>query len=69
MRTPRHVSGTCKVGPDSDSMAVVDQQCRVKGIGGLWVADSSVMPHVTRANTNANAIMIGKRVSEWVNES
>ena len=69
MRTPRHVSGTCKVRLDSDSMAVVDQQCRVKGIGGLWVADSSVMPHVTRANTNANAIMIGKRVSEWVNES
>ena len=59
-----HVFGTCKIGPDSDPMAVVDQQCRVKGVSGLWVADSSVMPHVTRANTNA--IMIGERVADWV---
>ena len=62
----RHVSGTCKIGPDSDPMAVVDQQCRVKGIKGIWVADSSVIPQVTRANTNATAIMIGERVADWV---
>jgi choline dehydrogenase-like flavoprotein len=61
----RHVSGTCKIGPDSDPMAVVDQQCRVKGFQGLWIADSSVMPQVPRANANATAIMIGERVSEW----
>ena len=35
----RHVSGTCKIGPDSDPMAVVDQECRVKGFMGLWIAD------------------------------
>ena len=64
--TARHVSGTCKIGPDSDPMAVVDQQCRVKGFQGLWVADSSVMPQVTRANANATAIMIGERVADWV---
>ena len=64
--TARHVSGTCKIGPDSDAMAVVDQQCRVKGVEGLWVADSSVMPQVPRANTNATAIMIGERVADWV---
>ena len=62
----RHVSGTCKIGPDSDPMAVVDQQCRVKGVKGIWVADSSVMPQVPRANTNATAIMIGERVADWV---
>ena len=62
----RHVSGTCKIGPDSDPMAVVDQQCRVKGITGIWIADSSVIPQVTRANTNATAIMIGERVADWV---
>ena len=62
----RHVSGTCKIGPDSDTMAVVDQQCKVKGVQGLWIADSSVMPQVPRANTNATAIMIGERVAEWV---
>jgi hypothetical protein len=61
----RHVSGTCKIGPDSDHMAVVDQQCRVKGFRGLWIADSSVMPQVPRANANATAIMIGERVGEW----
>jgi len=62
----RHVSGTCKIGPDSDPMAVVDQQCRVKGVKGIWVADSSVMPQAPRANTNATAIMIGERVADRV---
>ncbi len=62
----RHVSGTCKIGPDSDPMAVVDQQCRVKGVTGIWVADSSIMPRVTKANTNATTIMIGERVADWV---
>ena len=64
--TSRHVSGTCKLGADSDPLAVVDQQCRVRGIKGVWVADSSVIPQVTRANTNATAIMIGERVADWV---
>ena len=65
----RHVSGTCRIGPDGDDMAVTDQQCRVRGVHGLWVADSSIMPQVTRANTNATAIMIGERVSEWVSQT
>ncbi len=62
----RHVSGTCRIGPDGDALAVTDQQCRVRGVDGLWVADSSIMPQVTRANTNATAIMIGERVADWV---
>ena len=64
--TSRHVSGTCKIGPDSDAMAVVDQHCRVRGVIGLWVADASIIPQVPRANTNATAIMIGERVADWV---
>ena len=60
------VSGTCKIGPDSHPMAVVDQHCRVKGVTGIWIADSSVIPQVTRANTNAKAIMIGERVADWL---
>ena len=62
----QHLSGTCKMGPDSDAMAVVDQYCRVHGIESLRVADASVMPDVIRANTNCTTIMIGERVAEWI---
>jgi choline dehydrogenase len=65
--TARHVSGTCKMGPDSDPMAVVDQYCRVKGIQGLWVADASVMPRIPRSGgAHATVIMIGERVVDWI---
>ncbi len=62
----QHLSGTCKMGPVSDQMAVVDQYGRVHGIDGLRVADASVMPDVVRANTNLSTIMIGERVAEWI---
>ena len=65
LTTAIHMSGTCKMGPASDPMAVVDQYCRVHGLEGLRVVDTSVMPDVVRANTNATAIMIGERVAEW----
>ncbi len=65
--TARHVSGTCKMGPDADPMAVVDQQCRVKGIQGLFVADASIMPRIPRSGgAHATVIMIGERVVDWV---
>ena len=63
--TSQHLAGTCKMGPDSDPMAVVDQFCRVRGLEGLRVADTSVMPNVVRANTNTTAITIGERVADW----
>ncbi len=66
MRLAAPFSGTCKMGPDTDSMAVVDQFSRVRGLGGLRVADASIMPDVIRANTNATSIMIGERVAEWM---
>ena len=66
MGTSRHISGTCKMGPDTDEMAVVDQYCRVRGVEGLRVADCSIIPYVTRANTNATAIMIGEKVADWI---
>ncbi len=59
--TTYHVSGTCKMGPRSDPMSVVDQHLRVHGTKNLTVADASIMPDVIRANTNATAIMIGER--------
>ena len=63
-----HSSGTCKMGPESDSLAVVDQYCRVRGLEGLRVADASVMPDVIRANTNATTIMIGERVADFIHQ-
>ncbi len=65
--TARHVSGTCRMGPDSDSMAVVDQYCRVRGVQGLWVADASVAPRIPRSGgLHPTALMIGERVVDWV---
>ena len=64
--TSQHISGTCKMGPASDPMAVVNQQCRVHGMEGLRVVDASVMPDVIRANTNATTIMIAERIADWM---
>jgi len=64
--TSQHISGTCKMGPASDPMAVVDQYGRVYGLAGLRVADASVMPDVIRANTNASTIMIAERVADFI---
>ncbi|MDA1258746.1 MAG: mycofactocin system GMC family oxidoreductase MftG [Chloroflexi bacterium] len=65
-QTTHHISGTAKMGPDSDPMAVLDQFCRVKGVDGLRVADGSVMPDCIRANTNATIIMVGERVADFI---
>ena len=59
-----HISGTCKMGPASDPLAVVDQEGRVHGLDGLRVADASIMPDCVRANTNATAMMIGERMAD-----
>lgn len=59
-----HACGTCKMG--SDPMAVVDPECRVHGIDGLRIADTSVIPQITSGNTNAPAIMIGEKVSDMI---
>lgn len=61
-----HQAGSCKMGPNSDPMAVVDHQLRVRGVRGVRVADTSIMPQVTSGNTNAPAIMIGERAADFV---
>ena len=61
-----HASGTCKMGPSSDPMAVVDQRLSIHGLENIKVADASVMPNVIRANTNCTTIMIGERCADWV---
>jgi choline dehydrogenase len=66
--TARHISGTCKIGPSSDPMAVVDQHCQVYGLQGIRVVDASVMPDVVRANTHATTLMIAEKVADWMRE-
>ena len=61
-----HPIGTCKMGPASDPMAVVDAKGRVHGLEGLRVADAAIMPNIPRANTNLSAIMIGERVADFM---
>jgi len=61
-----HGIGTCKMGPTSDPEAVVGADLRVHGLDNLYVADASIMPTVTHANTNITTIMIGERLADFV---
>ncbi len=61
-----HIAGTCKMGPDSDSEAVVDQHLKVRGVEGLRVVDASVMPDVVRANANVTTMMIAERAADFI---
>jgi choline dehydrogenase len=64
--TSHHVSGTCKMGPDGDPLAVVDQLGNVRGVDGLRVADASIMHDCIRANTNATTMVIGERIADFM---
>jgi choline dehydrogenase len=64
--TYHHQVGTCKMGADQDSTAVVGSDLRVRGLDGLRIADASIMPSVTHGNTNAPTIMIGERASDLI---
>ena len=64
--TTFHVMGACRMGPESDPTAVVDDQLRVRGMQGLRVVDASVMPAMISANLNAATMMIGEKGSDLI---
>ncbi|MDD9928371.1 MAG: GMC family oxidoreductase N-terminal domain-containing protein [Rhodospirillaceae bacterium] len=64
--TTFHVMGTCRMGPDSDTTAVVDDQLRVRGMENLRVIDASIMPAMVSANLNAATMMIGEKGADLV---
>ncbi|MBT6094629.1 MAG: choline dehydrogenase [Rhodospirillaceae bacterium] len=61
-----HPSCTSKIGPDGDPMAVLDAQCRVRGIDNLRVADSSIFPTIPNGNLNAPTIMVAEKAADLI---
>jgi len=66
--TGYHGAGTCRIGVEGDEGAVVDQRLAVHGTRGLYVADASIMPHITTGFTNLSCIMIGERMAAWLRD-
>jgi choline dehydrogenase-like flavoprotein len=64
LATAVHLAGSARMGPAGDAGAVVDQHLRVRGVAGLRVVDTSVMPQVTSRGPAATAVVIGERAAE-----
>lgn len=61
-----HPCGTCRIGAKDDQDAVVDPECRVIGVEGLRVADSSIFPRITNGNLNGPSIMAGEKAADHI---
>lgn len=61
--TGHHISCTCRMGPDGDPTAVVDERGRVYGVDGLRVIDASIMPDCPSVNLNATVMMMAEKLA------
>jgi choline dehydrogenase len=61
-----HPCGTCRMGAGDDPRAVIDPECRVIGVEGLRVVDSSIFPRITNGNLNGPSIMVGEKASDMI---
>ncbi|MEZ5847749.1 MAG: choline dehydrogenase [Geminicoccaceae bacterium] len=61
-----HPCGTCRMGAADDPLAVVDPECRVIGVDGLRLADSSIFPQITNGNLNGPSIMTGEKAADHI---
>ncbi|MGY1795705.1 mycofactocin system GMC family oxidoreductase MftG [Geodermatophilus sp. SYSU D00525] len=66
LTTAVHLAGSARMGPGDDPGAVVDQRLRVRGVDGLRVADTSVLPAAPSRGPAATAVMLGERAAELV---
>jgi choline dehydrogenase len=66
VETAFHPCGTCRMGAADDALAVIDPECRVIGVDGLRVVDSSIFPRITNGNLNGPSIMVGEKASDLI---
>ena len=66
VETAYHPSCTCPMGVADDPMAVLDEDCRVRGVSNLRVVDSSSFPTIPNGNLNAPTIMLAERAADLI---